>query len=192
MAGEIFTKSMRKILGSCLRKVAGAITNVVTEAPVASLTFDDGPDPVCTPKVLDILKQYDVRATFFMVGEGAQNYPDIVKQVAIDGHAIGNHSWNHLAFPLISLAERWGQIRKCRQALAPYGERLFRPPYGMSDKKSNIEMLLQGYEVIGWSFSSEDWCEKNSKVISNNLANNIKPGDIVLLHDRYSMRGSLK
>ncbi len=131
----------------------GIIYRVMTKDPVASLTFDDGPDPVYTPKVLDILKEYDALATFFMVGARAHNYPGIVERIDREGHAIGNHSWNHLAFPMIPSVARWKQIRKCQLAIKPYGERLFRPPYGLNSRISRIEVMLQRYKIIGWSLS---------------------------------------
>ena len=167
----------------------GVITRVMTADPVCSLTFDDGPDPVWTPKVLEILREYRARATFFMVGEGAVIYPDIVERVARDGHAIGNHSWSHLAFPLIPLVEQWKQIRKCQSVIMPYGQRLFRPPYGMNNTKSNMLAFLQGFKTIGWSFSPEDWCEVSSKVIEKRIVKNIKAGSIFLLHDRLFDKG---
>lgn len=183
---------IRNVLDVSARNVTGIITSVITEKPIASLTFDDGPDPVYTPKVLDLLKSYEARATFFMVGEGAHSYEDIVKQVARDGHAIGNHSWNHFAFPLIPAVERWEQIRKCQRVLKPYGLQLFRPPYGMNNNRSNIGAFLQGYKVIGWSLDSKDWCETNSKVMMNSIVKNIKPGSIILLHDRIFDGGKCK
>jgi peptidoglycan/xylan/chitin deacetylase (PgdA/CDA1 family) len=83
------------------------------------MTFDDGPDPEYTPRLLDILKKYQVHATFFiMVGEAAHNHPKLVRQVAQAGHAVGNHSWDHPSFPLISGRERRAQIRACAEAIA--------------------------------------------------------------------------
>jgi peptidoglycan-N-acetylglucosamine deacetylase len=180
---------LSRALDLCFQHVKRRTNLVKTENPVASLTFDDGPDPVYTPKVLDILKKYDARATFFMVGEAAYRYRDIVKCVAMDGHAIGNHSWNHHAFPLLSFRDRWEQINRCQRALEPYGQRLFRPPYGMSNKSCNLEIFLHGYRVIGWSLSSDDWCECNPGKIVNNVVNNIKAGSVVLLHDRLYDEG---
>jgi len=177
-------KIIKKALDVSSRNLTGTITSVMTDYPIASLTFDDGPDPIYTRKVLDILKKHDARATFFMVGEGAHSYPDVVTHVASDGHAIGNHSWNHFAFPLITFLERLKQIKKCQRALKPYGQRLFRPPYGLINKISSIEVLLQGYKVIGWSLSSEDWYESSSEVMADNLLKNIRRGSIILLHDR--------
>jgi len=185
-------KFVRKIFNHIYRNLEGTITSVITEEPIASLTFDDGPDPNYTKKVLCILKKHNAFATFFMVGEGVQCYPDVVLDVAKDGHAIGNHSWDHFAFPLVTSMERLRQIRKCQRVIYPYGRRLFRPPYGMINKKARIEILLQGYKIIGWSFSPEDWCEPNVEVMTDSLMNNIRPGSIILLHDRLFDEGKPK
>jgi peptidoglycan/xylan/chitin deacetylase (PgdA/CDA1 family) len=170
----------------------GIISHVMTEKPIAAITFDDGPDPIYTPRVLDILRKHDAHATFFMVGEGAHNNPDIVRNVAREGHAIGNHSWHHFAFPLIPWAQQMEDIRRCQRAIKPYGHRIFRPPYGLNDDKSNIGALLHGYRVIGWSLSPEDWREPNPQIMVNNLVENIKAGSIILLHDRIFDEGKPK
>src|SRR5262249_49636601 len=116
----------------------GTIISVVTREPVAALTFDDGPHPEYTPRLLDILEQYKVHATFFMVGEAAQKHPELVGQVAHAGHTVGNHSLDHPFFPSIPKHERQRQIRACEQALAPYGRRLFRFPYGAENLASHV------------------------------------------------------
>jgi peptidoglycan/xylan/chitin deacetylase (PgdA/CDA1 family) len=180
---------IKKVLNIIRRNGMGIIYRVMTKDPVVSLTFDDGPDPVYTPKVLDILKEYGALATFFMVGVRAHNYPGIVERVDRDGHAIGNHSWNHFAFSMIPSVARWKQIRKCQRAIKPCGQRLFRPPSGLNSRMSRIELMLQGYKIIGWSLSSEDWCERDSKVMADNLVKNIKPGSIILFHDYLFDRG---
>jgi peptidoglycan/xylan/chitin deacetylase (PgdA/CDA1 family) len=188
----LINKIGRKILEVSSRNLTGTITGVLTEDPIASLTFDDGPDPFYSFKVLEILRKYEAHATFFMVGEAACSYPYIVSQIAREGHAIGNHSWDHLAFPFITFLERLDQIRRCHRVLKPHGQRLFRPPYGMINKKASIEVLLQGYKVIGWSFSTEDWCETNTGVMVDSLLKNIRRGSIILLHDRLFDGGKPK
>src|ERR1700751_666629 len=108
----------------------GTMTSVLTRDPVAALTFDDGPHPEYTPRLLAVLAQHQVRATFFMVGEVAQQHPALVRQVAQEGHTIGNHSWDHQSFRTLPGPARRRQIRSCARVLAPYGHALFRPPYG--------------------------------------------------------------
>ena len=118
---------MRNALVRQRDAVPGTVSFVQTNERVAALTFDDGPHPDFTPRLLEILKRYDVRSTFFMVGEAAMKRPDLVRRVAEEGHTIGNHSWDHATFPLLSGRERRLQMRRCAKVLEPYGRRLFRP-----------------------------------------------------------------
>jgi peptidoglycan-N-acetylglucosamine deacetylase len=171
------------------RNVGRTIVRIATDEPVAALTFDDGPDPIYTPKLLEILKGFETRATFFMVGKRARGHSEVVQQVALEGHAIGNHSWSHQAFPLIGFVERWHQIRECRHALRPYGHRLFRAPYGLTTRRYNLESRCYGYRTIGWDVSCEDWCEPEPSVMVENLLQHTKRGSIILLHDCLYDRG---
>jgi peptidoglycan/xylan/chitin deacetylase (PgdA/CDA1 family) len=166
--------------------VLGTVTAVSTRDPVAALTFDDGPDPEYTPRLLEILERHGVRATFFMTGEAAQKHADLVRRVAQAGHAIGNHSWDHPSFPLISGRERRWQIRRCEKALAPYGLRLFRAPYSDLNLVSRIELLLLGYQVVMFNGWTDDWCGGNAFSIADQLEQRTRPGGIVVLHDRLS------
>ena len=162
----------------------GTITSVVTRDSVAALTFDDGPHPEYTPLLLDILERYGARATFFMVGEAAQRHPELVQQVAQAGHAVGNHSWDHPFFPSLPSEERQKQIRACEQALAPYGRRLFRPPYGAENSWLTPRCHARlHYQVVAWNLDAEDWLERDPAWMAEVLARGIQPGSIVLLHD---------
>ncbi len=174
---------LRRLTTAVGRRVMGTITRVATPDPIAALTFDDGPHPDTTPHLLDILDKHQVRATFFMLGEPAQRYPEIVREVAQAGHAIGNHSWDHPSFPLITGQERLSQIRRCAQALSPYGQRLFRPPYGHQSKASRFAALWSGYQVVTWSLVAYDWLDRDADWILDLIMNQIQPGSIILLHD---------
>jgi len=165
------------------QRVLGTITHVRTQTPAVALTFDDGPHPEYTPRLLDILDKHGAKATFFMVGRIAQRYPRLVQQIALAGHAIGNHSWDHPSFPMISRRERWAQLRACARALAPYGQRLFRPPYGHQSRGSRLDALLMGYQVVTWSLHVEDWLHHGADWMANRLIHEIRPGSIILLHD---------
>jgi peptidoglycan-N-acetylglucosamine deacetylase len=177
---------VRKLFALGTRSILGTVTCVVTRDPVAALTFDDGPHPEYTARLLDILERHQARATFFMTGEAAQRHPELVKRVAQGGHAIGNHSWNHPSFPLISGRERREQIRACAKATAPYGKRLFRPPYGEQNIASRFDPLLLGYQVIMFDVSTDDWCGGDAVSIADQLERQLHPGSLVVLHDRLS------
>lgn len=174
---------VRKLLGFPARALLGTITHVSTSEPLCALTFDDGPHPEFTPRLLSILQEYKAHATFFMVGEAARKHPELVRQVAQAGHAIGNHSWDHPQFPNITARERRRQIRACEQALSPYGQRIFRPPYGRQNLASRLDALWLGYEVVTWNLESGDWYERDASLLADRLARGIQPGTVVCLHD---------
>ena len=165
-----------------VQNVLGTITAVSIPDAVA-LTFDDGPHAEYTPRLLDILEKHQVHATFFMIGEYARENPEIVRQVAEAGHAIGNHSWNHPSFPFVSWREQRRQIRKCAKATAPYGRRLLRPPYGHQNVASRLNALLLRYKVVNWGVHAEDWLDHDPGWMADRLEKKIRPGSIVLLHD---------
>ena len=172
-----------KISSVTARHLTGTITRVSTQSLAAALTFDDGPHSEFTPRVLDILERYRAHATFFMVGEAAQQYPEVVRRVAEAGHAIGNHSWDHASFPFISRQARLGQIQACHRATAPYGQRLFRPPYGQQSVASRFAPFWLGYKVITWNQEVGDWWDPDARRMADSLVRRIRPGNIVLLHD---------
>jgi len=161
----------------------GTITSVSTSRPMVALTFDDGPDPLCTPRLLDILQEHRAKATFFMVGQAAVRHPDIVQKVADGGHAIGNHSWDHPSFPFITSRERRAQIQACAQAIAPYGQPILRPPYADQNLWSRLDALWLGYQVIMYSVAAVDWLDHDADWMKNRIISRIRNGSIILLHD---------
>jgi peptidoglycan-N-acetylglucosamine deacetylase len=161
----------------------GTITSVSTPENLIALTFDDGPHPATTPYLLDILKKHDAKTTFFILGASARRYPLIVKKIEQFGHAICNHSWDHPSFAYISAQERRSQLRDCHNAIAPYGQKLFRPPYGDQTYASFMDALLAGYRVVAWNVSVDDWITNEPHWYVDRLKVNLTPGSIVLLHD---------
>ncbi len=174
---------LRYIRSRSLSPIFDTITRVRTEESVAALTFDDGPHPYFTPMLLDLLAQYGIKATFFMVGEAAVKHKDVVQQVLAQGHAIGNHSWSHPSFIEIGPGERWTEIRRCEQALHLADHRLFRPPYGHQNFRSRMSLYFLRYRVIGWNVAAQDWLLQNPCEMAERLIQQIRPGSIVLLHD---------
>jgi len=173
----------QRVVYFVMRHIMGTITSVDTQDHVAALTFDDGPDPAFTPRLLDILDRHRARATFFVVGETAQKYPELIRRIAQTGHVIGNHSWDHPAFPLITGRERRAQMRACAKAIAPYGQRIFRPPFGCQNTSSRLSVFWLGYQVVTWNLVAEDWLDHDADQIVNRLRNKIQPGSIVNFHD---------
>ncbi len=176
---------MKKIVRWAIKKLPlrGCITRVETTEPLIALTFDDGPDPRFTPPLLDLLERHDARGTFFMVGSAAARHPDLVRQVAEAGHAIGNHTWDHPAVSRTSWKETRSQIRACQSALEPYALRLFRPPYLALSKAAVLNCRTLGYEVIMANLDSCDWWNPSGSDIADTLLAGAVPGDIILLHD---------
>ncbi len=173
-----------------IKKAIGSLTSVITREPVAALTFDDGPHPEYTPRVAAVLKRYDARATFFMVGQAAEKRPDLVKAIGEAGHSIGVHSWEHSSFRLMTGRERRQQIRACARVLAPYAQRLVRPPYGEQSVAARLDAFWLGYEVVSWNVDVGDWFEPDAALMSNRLVESIRPGSMVLLHDALFDHGT--
>ncbi|MDF2963598.1 MAG: chitooligosaccharide deacetylase [Paenibacillus sp.] len=155
-----------------------------TERKVA-LTFDDVPDLDFTPKLLDILKQYGVRATFFVVGNRAEAHPEIVKRMLQDGHIIGSHSYSHPNLLKVNDAVFQDEILRTEKILAEivgYKTRLFRPPYGNVSEDQIKWLASQNYHIINWNVDSLDWKGLNADQVSANVLGHIGPGAVVLQH----------
>lgn len=166
-----------------------AMCRAATDEKVVALTFDDAPDPIQTPKVLEVLRQHHVHATFFCIGNQAEAYPDIVRQITADGHLIGNHSYSHSnCFPLFSRRKMQLDLERCDTALAqctPTGNdmKLFRPPFGVTNPTVASAVKSLGYTVIGWNIRSFDTARSTESAFYR-ICRRMRPGSIVLLHDR--------
>lgn len=156
-----------------------------------SLTFDDGPDPVMTPKVLEVLRRHGVKATFFMIGEKVLANPELVRQIAAEGHSIGSHSWSHdwrtnLGFAI----EHSEQIRKPLLAISEVcgaGSDMYRPPMGVTTPHLRTAVRWSGVKVIGWDVRSFDTVMKHSREeVAAKVISQTRPGSIILLHDRLT------
>jgi peptidoglycan/xylan/chitin deacetylase (PgdA/CDA1 family) len=176
-------KILKKPISLPTKRLLGAITRSETTEPVLALTFDDGPHPEYTPRVLELLDHYQARATFFCVGKFAIRHPQLIRQASEAGHVVGNHTWDHPSLPLLTRHERLAQIRKCAEVLKPYGSRLFRPPYGHLNLASRFDLLQQGYKVIGWTHGGGDWRLTNPEEILGCILSAIRPGSILVFHD---------
>jgi peptidoglycan-N-acetylglucosamine deacetylase len=149
------------------------------------LTFDDGPDPEITPFVLDLLKAYQWKATFFCVGANVEKHPQLFQRIIDEGHAIGNHTFHHEKGTNTSLEEYLTSIRQFDQL---YQTNLFRPPYGRMTKAQRKEVVSLNKHIILWSWISWDFHKKITKESILKEAETIKPGDILLLHDNAKFK----
>ena len=158
----------------------GLIWRMPTGAREIFLTFDDGPVPEATPVVLEILKKYNVKATFFCVGENVQKYPEIFKSLVHDGHAIGNHTFHHVKAWKTDYDSYLSEVAQCQQLV---NSKLFRPPHGQITRKLARD-LQKDYRIIMWSALTGDYNRNLS--VNQCLAhavNNTKPGAIIVFHD---------
>lgn len=165
------------------RRTCGTIYRFRTQEKVLALTFDDGPDPEETPRVLDLLDRYRASATFFMVGEAARRHGRLVQGVAGRGHTVGNHTFSHVSMTRIGWAERWRQLRACQQALRPHAKRYFRMPFGHQNISSHLQALAAGYHVFGWTHKADDTRGRDASWSLGLLEGNLQAGDIVAFHD---------
>ena len=137
-----------------------------------ALTFDDGPEPVQTELILKVLAHYDIRATFFMIGEKAKRHPELVAEVLKSGHhLLGNHSWDHPNFHSIPVDAQAQEVRAGEAALgAALTRKLFRYPYGNSTCETNALLKTSGYQMVGWHVDSCDWAFDRSGTIDDKEA----------------------
>ena len=155
------------------------------EKKVIALTFDDGPWPNTTAKVLDILKKNRIKSTFFVVGQNVKNYPDLTKQIVADGHIIANHTWHHWYHQMNAQAAAYEVANTGDIIYQTTGVRtsLFRPPGGIMNNGVAAYTKNNKYAVIIWSADSMDYSRPAVPRLMNNIFREAKPGGIVLMHD---------
>lgn len=164
------------------------------EKPWVALTFDDGPSPLYTPRILQLLEAYDVPATFFMVGAHVEEYPDIAAAVVAAGHEVGNHTYTHINVPTASTQrlyeELLGTTAVILEKTGAYPEYI-RPPRGLYDGRFRRMAALLGQKIVLWNRSSLDWRGNgiSSQAIVRRIVDQVKPGDILLFHDSGALIG---
>ncbi len=153
---------------------------IPTDEKVLHLTFDDGPIPVVTPWVLEQLAQHNAKATFFCVGDNVRKHYDVLEMVKKAGHAIGNHTFNHLNGWLTDNVQYFLNVRRCAHALR---SNLFRPPYGRLKPRQG-DFLQRHYRIVMWDVLSGDFDpEISAEQCLENVLSNAKQGSIVVFHD---------
>ena len=163
----------------------GKIAGEEDVAKKIALTFDDGPHPRYTEQLLDGLKERNVVATFFVTGENAQNYPNIIRREQEEGHLIGNHTYSHIQLTSGNRETFREELVKTNEILENItGEKVsfVRPPYGSWDK--SFEKELNMFPVL-WNIDPLDWCSHNAECIAAKVVENAGDGDIILMHDYY-------
>lgn len=164
-----------------------AIHSGKTSQPKIALTFDDGPHPLYTPQVLDILKQNGIKAGFFLIGQNCKDFPYLVKRILDEGHTIGNHSFTHSKTIDFKNEKGWlEEIEKTdleMEKIAGKKPRFFRPPYGVTTPHLATAIEKSKHLVIGWDVRSFDTSTKNPSKTIEKICKKVRPGSIVLLHD---------
>jgi peptidoglycan/xylan/chitin deacetylase (PgdA/CDA1 family) len=160
---------------------------VHVNGPYIAMTFDDGPHATLTPKLLDILKARNIKATFFVIGKNAAEYPDILKRISAEGHEIANHSWSHPDLAKLPQDTMRSEISRTQDAITNTIARpvtLLRPPYGaLSAAQRHYVHDSYGYRIILWDVDPLDWRRPGAAVVSERILKGVKPGSIILSHD---------
>ncbi|MFE6054867.1 polysaccharide deacetylase family protein [Kitasatospora sp. NPDC056446] len=153
---------------------------------VVYLTFDDGPSPAYTPRVLATLARYGVRATFFEIGQNVAAHPALTAQVARQGHSVQNHSWSHPDLRKLSGAALDSQVGSTDRAIRARTGRTptcLRPPYGAVNGTVRSHAAALGKQVVLWSVDPTDWSRPGTAAIRSRVLDNVRPGSVILLHD---------
>jgi len=157
-----------------------------TNKKIIAITFDDGPTEF-TPKILDVLQNYNTKATFFCIGKQIEKHPDIFRRIHTEGHQIGNHSYNHSnSFGFFSAEKVKEELQKTDSLIEKIiGKKnhYFRPPFGVTNPHIAKAVKALNHKVIGWDIRSLDTVIEDRNKILNRITQKIRPGSIILLHD---------
>jgi len=157
------------------------------DQPYVAMTFDDGPSAANTPRLLDMLKQRNIKATFFLIGQNAAANPDIVRRILAEGHEIGNHTWTHPQLSKLGDDRVTAEITKTQEAIkeaSGFTPTLLRPPYGAITPRQREWIENQfGLSVILWSVDPLDWKRPGPSVVTQRILSQARPGAIILSHD---------
>jgi peptidoglycan/xylan/chitin deacetylase (PgdA/CDA1 family) len=151
------------------------------------LTFDDGPDPVHTPRLLDVLKEYKAPATFFVIGQHAERYPELIRRIVAEGHAMGNHSFTHSEPSATSTQKLLTEVRKTREillGLTGQAPAIFRPPKGKLTANKLWALWRAGQTVVLWNADPKDYASQSTEEVRTWFEKNpLRAGNLVLMHD---------
>ncbi len=162
-------------------------SNKTLSKDLVALTFDDGPNPEFTPKVLALLKKYNSKATFFLVGKNAEKHPELVQDILRQGHSVGNHTYSHTnGFGFFGTSKVISELKRANsvvEKIAGFKMRLYRPAFGVTNP--NIQKAVKTLKLnsIGWNIRSLDTTDRSEETILNRITSKVSKGDVVLLHD---------
>ena len=168
------------------RKLLGAAAGSGGPGGVVHLTFDDGPTPAWTPRVLELLARYRARATFFVLGRSAAAHPELVRQEFAAGHGVGNHTWSHRRLTGLTgerLAAEVSATSAAIQRVTGAPVRCLRPPFAAVDAASAKRVRALGLRLVLWDVDPDDWLRPGARTIAGRILGRVRSGDVVLLHD---------
>jgi peptidoglycan/xylan/chitin deacetylase (PgdA/CDA1 family) len=173
------------------------VWNISTDKKELYLTFDDGPTPIITDWLLDLLSQYNAKGTFFCIGNNIEKNPQLFLKIIANGHAVGNHTYNHLKGWKHKTKNYIDDIQQTNQIMNSLksndGTKLFRPPYGKFKSKQSKKLQALGYKIIMWDVLSYDWDKTvNEEDCLNNIISSAKEGSIIVMHDSIKASKNLK
>jgi peptidoglycan/xylan/chitin deacetylase (PgdA/CDA1 family) len=167
-----------------------SFSRVLVSGNYIAMTFDDGPHPQNTPRLLDILRARNIKATFFVIGRSVDLYPSIVRRTVAEGHEVGNHSQTHRLLSKLSDSEVRSEMSRCHDAVtraAGVQMRVMRPPYGGLLQRQRVMIHSEfGYPTILWSVDPLDWKRPGPSVVTSRILKATTPGAIVLSHDLHA------
>lgn len=153
------------------------------------LTFDDGPIPQVTPWLLETLDKYDIKATFFIVGDNARKYPELLQEIIKRGHRLGNHTFNHVRSMRMRTPDYIDNVTKCDRY---FKTRLFRPPHGIM-KKWAYRYMLESYQIVFYDVITRDYNQKLGGIkVFDNVRKYTRNGSIIVFHDSLKSEQNLK
>jgi peptidoglycan/xylan/chitin deacetylase (PgdA/CDA1 family) len=164
-----------------LRLLCPAIYRISSEEKIVYLTFDDGPCKKTTQRILEILREQEVKATFFCVGDNITSQPELFAQIKAEGHQIGNHTMHHSKGFYTNTNDYLNEIDECA---ALVGNNLFRPPHGLITPRQNAMLKNKGYKIIQWDVITYDWdSDHTPEKILNTIKQYTRNGSIIVMHD---------
>lgn len=173
--------------------------DVILRGPVSkrevALTFDDGPDAVFTPQILNVLRRTGVKGTFFVIGRRVQRYPRVFQRILREGHEVGNHSWSHPRISRLTAGRVRTELRRTSDEMNRVGNvrpRFFRPPYGALSETVIREAVAERYKIIMWNVDSLDWSGIPATIVTTNVLSHVRPGSIILMHSATGRGGNLQ
>lgn len=178
------------VLSSDISSAKGVTySQVRTSLPYIAMTYDDGPHPKNTPRLLDMLRKRNIKATFYVVGRNVNQYPQIARRIVAEGHEIGSHSWSHANLSKMSNAAIRKDLNQTRDAIASatgVQPRTLRPPYGALRSSQRLWVHQEyGYPTILWDVDPQDWKRPGPSVVASRILSKTGNGSIVLAHDLH-------